>query len=168
MNLLDMWAGWSLYAADTMQSFIDTFKNPPLTEEEKAADEKERKEREARRRAQKVKARVVKKSESGEKSEEAVLEEIDRGTPVVDKGVSGEGEKMDVDSAADGRQAQDTKMEDAEGTDDEKGIFGFDGTTEEHPADNREKQHTPNNAITAKAVISRGSKRPSTREMLDE
>jgi U2-associated protein SR140 len=166
MNLLDIWAGWSLYSADTMQSFIDTFKNPPLTEEEKAADEKERKEREERRRAQKVKAPLIKRNDKSEETEEIVAKGMNNEPPVAD-GEGPQDESMGLDGAADGAGGADAKMEDVEGIDDDHSMFGFDNATDQRRLDEQEKQSTPD-LSAARAVGSKGSKRPSTREMLDD
>jgi U2-associated protein SR140 len=155
MNLLDIWTGWSLYSADTMQTFIDTFKNPPLTDEEKAADERERKDREARRLAQKTKAPVIRQSsepaQSGEAPEAELPQSDDRTSKDADKV-----EKMEVDSNAD---VVDAQMKDADIIDGEKSMF--DGE-DERPM-NKER---PPSSTGPKVVGSRGSKRPSTREML--
>ena len=155
MNLLDIWAGWSLYSTDTMQTFIDTFKNPPLTEEEKAADEKEKKEREARRKAQRDKAPIIRQSSEQPKSEEPGDEEADN-APVENKDADGD-EKMQS-----GREKDvDEIMEDGDGGD--ENMFGLDGA-----GDERGKEQTPasHQTVPKTAVVSKGSKRPSTREML--
>lgn len=153
MNLLDIWAGWSLYSTDTMQNFIDTFKNPPLTDEEKAADERERKEREARRKAQKIKAPIVRQSSEPHDSEEP------GGTPLPELVKY---EKMDVDKMT---KEEDAKMEDADDLDGDESMFGMDGAADERP---KEKEQAPSAGQAAsKSVGSKGSKRPSTREMLN-
>jgi U2-associated protein SR140 len=168
MNLLDIWTGWNLYAADTMQSFIDTFKNPPLTEEEKVADEKERKEREARRKAQKVKAPVVRQSSEPAQIEEPVEVTAVKG-PLAAEANAPKEDNMDVDYAADKPAEDDAKMgdTDADAEGDDGNIFGVDGAGEQRPKLDKEKLSSVA-ADVRKFIASKGSQRPSTRAMLDD
>jgi U2-associated protein SR140 len=159
-NLLDIWSGWSLYSADVMQNFVETFKNPPLTEEEKAADEKERMEREARRKAQKKKAPIVRQSSEPAKSEEPV--DRKSATAPVTKDEVKAPEKMDID---DGPKDTDAPMEDIDkvGGDD---IFGLDGASDERKKEDDLAAVKARVQANLKAIASKGSKRPSTRELL--
>lgn len=160
MNLLDIWSGWSLYSTDVMQNFIETFKNPPLTEEEKTADEKERKEREARRKAQKKKAPIVRQSSEPARSEEPVdREPAAAPAPKEETRVP---EKMDID---DELKDTDAPMEDVDedGRDD---IFGLDGASDERKKEDNLAAIKARVQASLKAIASKGSKRPSTRELL--
>ncbi|KIW08377.1 uncharacterized protein PV09_01293 [Verruconis gallopava] len=163
MNLLDIWAGWSLYSTDTMQGFIDAFKNPPLTEEEKAADEKEKREREERRNAQKAKAPVIKQS-SDLAADDTMDGTSESNNAVSALGGDAEGDKMDLDNASDKKGEAETKTRDAEDVDAANGIFGFDTVTEEQ----RKGGQPSRPAAPRNTIVSKGPKRPSTREMLDD
>ena len=103
MLLLSLWEGWCVFPAKTQEEFVDSFNNPPLTEEEQLAvnrEEKERVEKETAKSKWKAVSigNTVSQSDEQGVDGEAMEEELD-GEPMEEDDLDGEpmAENEDVD-----------------------------------------------------------------------
>ena len=103
MLLLSQWEGWCVFPAQTQEEFVDSFNNPPLTEEEQLAanrEERDRAEKEAAKSKWKAVStgNTVSQADEQDIDEEAIKEELD-GEPMEEDDLDGEpmAEDEDVD-----------------------------------------------------------------------
>ena len=99
MTLLGLWEGWCVFNGETQAHFVETFQNPPKTEQEKVEEErlvKEKEEEEAKgRKAKESRWRAVDEAEEKRRADE----EAAAAAGVADRAGVGDtnGDAMDVD-----------------------------------------------------------------------